>query len=288
MSFTPIRWCGSKNWITPKLGPILLDHLERRGGRYFEPFVGGGSMAFFIGARYPKPIVLSDTVAPLIEFYQALKADPVKLAYTVAQVGIEYGLDEKGYYAVRAEEPDDPLFIAARFVYLNALCFNGLWRENGSGAMNTPCGSRAKEGKAKLPERKAFEIAAKSLEFAEIVCSDFEAMIDQAEERDVLYVDCPYYDTFTDYSKGGFGPEEQERLALALYRASERGVTFLAHNSLTGSVEEEHGAQFWYSEFATVIPIDEPRRVSANGDRKAAKCALICNDPQLVEKLRTT
>ena len=243
-------------------------------------------MAFFIGSRYPKQIVLSDVVAPLIEFYQALQADPVKFAYTVAQIGIEYGLDEKAYYAVRDERPEEPLHRAAQFMYLNALGFNGIYRENASGEYNVPAGSKAKNGTAKLPERRVFELASKSLELADIRCIDFEAMIDYAEEKDFLYIDSPYAETFSDYSKGGFGKTEHERLAVALFRAHERGVTFLAHNSLTGSVEEEIGVQWRYGEWSQIIPIDEARTVSANGDRTKAQCALITNSNELAEKLK--
>jgi DNA adenine methylase len=246
MSFPLCRWVGGKGWAVERFGHSILEHLERRGGLFYEPFFGGGAMGLHIGSRYPKQIVVSDIVEPLINFYQQLKTNHVELAKTVALIGIEYGLDEKAYYAVRDEKPDDPLFRAAQFLYLNALNFQGLYRENKSGVYNVPAGSRAKEGKAKLPERKAFDLASKALALADIRCGDFEAVIDLAGDRDFLYVDPPYYDTFTDYSKGGFGKEDQERLAMALYRAHERGATFIAHNSLSGSVEEEVGVAYWY------------------------------------------
>lgn len=290
MSFSLLRWAGSKAWAVDTLGPIILNHLEHSGGLYYEPFLGGGSMGLYVGSRYPKQIVLSDVVEPLVNFHRQLRDVPIDLARTVAQIGIEYGLDEKAYLAVRAERPDDPLFQAAQFLFLNALGFNGVYRENKKGEYNVPAGSRAKEGKAKLPERKAFDLSSKALERAEISCEDFEVAIDKADERDFLYVDPPYYDTFTDYSKGGFGVPDQERLALALYRAGERGATFLAHNSFdekqgpNGVLEE--GVRYWYGEFATVIPINEPRRVSRDGNREPAPCALITNNPELAEKLR--
>jgi DNA adenine methylase len=285
MSFSLLRWVGSKKHAVPVLGPVILNHLERSGGLFIEPFFGGGAMGLFIGSRYPKQIIVSDVVEPLMNFYRVLKHHPIDLARTLAQIGIEYGLDEKAYYAVRDEKPWDPLFRAAQFLYLNALGFNGLYRENADGVYNVPAGSRAKNGTAKLPERKMIDLAAKSLTLAEILCGDFEAVIDEAEERDVIYVDPPYWDTYTDYSKGGFGQADQERLAMALYRASQRGATFLAHNSLTGSVEEEHGVPYWY-EWAQVVEVDEPRRVAANGDRADAKCCIITNDPSLAERLR--
>ena len=121
------------------------------------------------------------------------------------------------------------------------------------------------------------------MQLAEFRCQDFESVINQTEERDFLYADPPYFDTFTDYSKGGFGPAEQERLALALYRAHERGVTFLAHNSMEGS--ETAGARWWYEDFAKIIPIEEPRRIAANGDRDSATCALITNNEDLARLL---
>ncbi len=285
-----LRYVGSKKWFSNyRGGEILLEHLENRGGRYFEPFLGGGSMAFFLGARLDNPLLLSDAVEPLIEFYRALKERPGELAGAVDLIGSEYGLDEQAYYAVRAEEPEDPLYRAARFLYLNRSCFNGIWRENASGKMNTPAGSAAKAGRTKLPTCNELEDYSRMLRTAEFECCDFELAINMAGPYDVLYVDPPYYDTFTDYSKGGFGVKDQERLALALYRAGQRGATFLAHNSYQDSLAtspEEAGVRYWYSDFATIIPIDEPRTVSANGDRTKAPCALITNDPLLAEKLR--
>lgn len=284
MSFPLLRWVGAKNWFVKSHGSTILDHLERRGGLFYEPFLGGGAMGLHVGSRYPKQIVLSDVVEPLVNFYRELKTNHVELAKTVAMIGIEYGLGEKAYYAVRDEKPDDPLFRAAQFLYLNALGFNGVYRENASGEYNVPAGSRAKNGTAKLPERKAFDLASKALELADLRCGDFETVIDLAGERDLVVADPPYFSTFTDYSKGGFGKADQERLAMALYRAHERGATFIAHNSLAGSVAEEVGADYWY-EWATVIPIDEPRRVSSNGNRDEAKCCIVTNDEGLANLL---
>ncbi len=287
--FPLCRWVGGKGWFVKSYGPVLLDHLERTGGRLIEPFFGGGSVGLFIGSRYPKQIVVSDVVEPLMNFYRVLKEQPVDLARTLAQIGIEYGLDEKAYYAVRDEKPEEPLFRAAQFLYLNALNFQGLYRENKSGVYNVPAGSRAKNRTAKLPERKMIDLASKALTLADIRCGDFEDVIDEAEERDFLYVDPPYWDTYTDYSKGGFGQADQERLAMALYRAGQRGATFLTHNSLA-TIEAEgktiEAVRWWYGEFAEVIPFDEPRRVSSDGNRDTAACALVTNDRELEAGLR--
>lgn len=283
--FPLCRWLGGKTFFVKSHGPLLLDHLEQSGGRFIEPFFGGGSVGLFVGSRYPKQIIVSDVVEPLMNFYRVLKEQPVDLARTLAQIGIEYGLDEKAYYAVRDEKPEEPLFRAAQFLYLNALNFQGLYRENKSGTYNVPAGSRAKNGTAKLPERKMIDLASKALELADIRCGDFEAVIDEAEEFDFCLIDSPYVGTFNDYSSGGFSKEDHERLALALHRANERGATFLAFNSMNGSVEEEFGVRYWYGEWATIIEADEPRRVAANGDRVDAKCCMITNDVALAEKL---
>jgi DNA adenine methylase len=147
MTQSPIKWPGAKRWAAARFGPLVLETLERRGGVYFEPFFGGGSMGLYVGAAIaarggPRPpvtrIIASDVIEPLVDFWRAVKDYPAELAFTVARIGLEYGLDEAGYYAVRAEAPDEPLHRAARFVYLNRLGFNGLWRENAKGAMNVP------------------------------------------------------------------------------------------------------------------------------------------------------
>ncbi len=278
-----LKWAGGKRWFTEAAGGLLRG---RAASGYIEPFLGGASMALYLGTDAPNRL-LGDVVPGLVEFYLELQRAPAQLHYVLSEIVDVYGTDANGYYEVRAAEPELPIERAARFLYLNKLGFNGLHRVNADGKFNVPVGSKAKNdpeaARASLPDLAQIYATSRALAGAQIVCLDFEQLVDQAGPSDFLYVDPPYFDTFTDYSKGGFGVPEQERLAMALHRASERGATFLAHNSLEGG--HETGVAYWYEEIGHVIPIHERRRIAANGGRAAAPCALITNNDNLAEHL---
>jgi DNA adenine methylase len=266
-----LRWAGGKSKFIPSLAPTITKYLQESGGRYFEPFLGGGAMAMHLG--FPD-MVLNDIIPDLIKAYTALRDTPTELATLVYQLG-QWGTKESHYYAVRDTEPDTDMEAAARLIYLNAHSFNGLWRTNRSGKMNTPYGQ--KEGRITDSLIERLGSASEALAGADLRNQDFEPVLKLAKEGDLVYLDPPYDGTFGDYSAGGFSGVSQERLAWSLYDAHRKGVAFIAHNSDTEKV------RYWYNEFASLVVTGESRAINSDGQgRGKASCLLITNRPKLL------
>ena len=277
-----LKWAGGKAWLVPKLGPYVQQALTETGGRYIEPFLGGGAMAL---ALAPEKAILSDVVGPLIEFYKVLRENPGELAWELSALGI-LGVDKDNFLRVREMRPERPVQRAARFLFLNRLCFNGLYRENSKGEFNVPYGQvvhrksiigrSARDAMDSLfPNKEKMHKVADALKGAELYAGDFESGVVTADRGDVVFADPPYDDTFNGYSKTGFSLRDQERLSEELYLAHYRGARVYACNADTENVRR------WYN-WATILPVKEQRRIAASKDsRGRASCVLITNHPGL-------
>lgn len=271
-----LKWPGGKSWLTPTLSPLIASYLDRTQGFYVEPFLGGASMALSLSRKS----FLSDIVGPLIEFYTVLRDDPGGLAWNLSSTAI-LGVEEEDYYRVRDMRPETPVGRAARLMYLSRLCFNGVYRENRKGEFNVPYGDgvyrKSVIGRSSrdaieslFPNREKIELASRALRQAEIWCGDFEEPISCAGPGDLVYADSPYDKTFDRYSKNGFSPSDQERLADSLHKASERGAVVIANNADTENIRRLYS-------WADIRPIKEQRRISNTAAKKRprASCVLI-------------
>jgi DNA adenine methylase len=265
-----LKWVGGKKNFVSTLGPAINTYLNKTKGHYVEPFVGGGAMLFALGR--PKSVI-NDVLPDLAKTYEAVKNHPLEVALLLCELR-DFGSDEKSYYAVRASEPGTDVEAAARMIYLNAHCFNGVWRTNKKGKNNVPYGHAEGKITDSLIERIA--LASEVLQKAEIFNGDFEPIVKAAEAGDLLYVDPPYDGTYTGYSKDDFVGMSQARLGSELAEANRRGVAFIAHNSSTEAVRS------WYS-YATIVPAGEARSVNSDGNKRGkTQCLLITNRPELL------
>ena len=196
--------------------------------RYIEPFVGGGSTFFFV---QPDKAVLSDINYELIDLYLGVRQDPhaVWAAYS------SFPDTRKGYYEARALVPQDlPLVArAARILFLNRTCFKGMWRHNLSGEFNVGYGGQGRRWA--IAAEDLSDVAAR-LADVDLRCSDFESVIDEATEGDLIFVDPPYRRGHREqlhehYIGGRFTFADQARLVSALGRAANRGVRWVVTNS---------------------------------------------------------
>lgn len=284
---TPLlKWAGGKRWFADACGGILASRLAA-GGRYFEPFTGGASVALWLGSHAPLAgsldrMMLTDVLTPLVEFYTVVRDDPGGLAWTLSGLASP-GVTKEDYLRVRDMRPETALGRAARLLYLNRLGFNGLYRENKSGDFNVPYGDAGYRASAVgrcsrdaieslFPNLEKFHMVSRALKPALIGQSDFEAAIDCASAGDIVYTDPPYDGTFESYSSGGFGPGDQARLAAALARAAARGATIVTHNALTPLVQDLY-------HWATVLQVQEKRSIAAQGDKRGrAPCCVAVAD----------
>lgn len=221
-----LRWAGSKRQIVPKLTSLAPDF----SGRYIEPFCG--SACLFL-ALNPSQALLGDVNSHLVSAYTALRDAPEGVAVNLAQ----WRADKETYLRLRSlPMSSDPAFNAARFLYLNRYCFNGVYRENQQGQFNVPYGGYRT---GSLPDLAELLLFSARLQNTELYCGDFAEAVRGANAEDFIYLDPPYYYGTVrnrgEYGWNAFADSDVERLIAEVRLAHDRGVRILisynqAHN----------------------------------------------------------
>lgn len=250
-----MKWAGGKRWFVYAHGDLLPSNFNT----YVEPFLGGGSVLFYLK---PKKAVLGDANPDLICAYQGVQKYPheveEQLRYHHARHSSEY------YYQVRESQPDSLPERAARVIYLNRTCFNGIYRVNRQGKFNVPIGSRTQV----VFETDNFSAVSKLLKPARIYLSDFERTIDRAKDGDLVFADPPYTvrhnnNGFVKYNETLFSWADQIRLAEALKRARDRGAKVVVTNAAHDTVKdlyEPHGFKTKIVSRFSAIAADSTKR----------------------------
>ena len=215
-----LRWAGSKQRLVPK----LADYWGSGYSRYVEPFAGSAALFFHLD---PQAACLNDINTQLIECYERLAEDPDDLHQRVVSISS----DEQAYYQVRAMNPAD-LSVedrAARFIYLNRHCFNGIYRTNQKGDFNVPYGAAGAGG---VPSLQRFQECSRTIKRARLSSQDFDEFIRGTVcAGDFVYLDPPYAVAnrriFRQYDKHSFGLDDVERLANCLDFIDSVGASFL-------------------------------------------------------------
>jgi DNA adenine methylase len=226
-----IKWVGGKT----KLLPELLARMPAKYGRYFEAFAGGAALFFKVA---PEHAVLNDYNPDLIGLYRTLATNVAAVIKSLEKHRTLH--DEKHYYATRARWNDADASWpaherAAAFIYLNKTCFNGLWRVNRAGGFNVPIGRYA-DPPICVPD--ALRAAQSALAKADLRCGDYRAAVAEASRGDFAYFDPPYdpltpTSSFTSYTSGAFGRDQQLELADTARALVARGVKVMLSNSDT-------------------------------------------------------
>jgi DNA adenine methylase len=258
-----LRWAGSKRKQLSTLRTFWNGEYER----YIEPFAG--SACFFFDVQ-PANAILSDLNEELIETFEVVCARPAAVYDSVASIP----RTKDNYYAIRAQPPTSLSKIerAARFIFLNRNCFNGIYRTNSQGAFNVPfASSRA----GQFVTREEFLYAAKMLKRAQLRTCDFGNTLRYTKAGDFVYLDPPYVvaarRVFREYGARHFDWQDIERLAGHLDRMNNRGVAFLV--SYADCRESRWLATHWSSHRIRVR-----RHVAGfHGARKAGFERLITN-----------
>lgn len=226
-----IKWAGGKARLIEQYKPFLPKDFDC----YHEPFLGGGALFFHLAPQLQaqgKKAYLSDLNPELVNVYQCVQGQVEAVIAQLAEHQANH--DKARYYQVRSTLETEPVKRAARFIYLNKTCFNGLYRENSQGLFNVPMG-RYKNPKICAPD--LLRPASAALQMAEIAQRPFPAVLDYAKSSlDFVYFDPPYQplsDTskFTAYSRYRFAEKEQIDLRDAIAQLAARKVRVLASNS---------------------------------------------------------
>lgn len=221
-----IKWAGGKRDLLAQYKPYFP--ARNLIQRYFEPFLGGGAVFFSLQIH---PAFLFDTNPWLIETYQVVR-DQVEELIAALQY---HQNDEQYFYNIRAQDPKDlsPIERAARFIYLNRTCYNGLYRVNSQGKFNVPFG---RYKKPMICDASNLHAANLALQGSKIEVADFEKVGTLASLGDLVYFDPPYAPlsataNFTSYTKDGFSEKDQERLAEVFHQLHEKGCFVMLSNS---------------------------------------------------------
>ena len=220
-AITPfLRWAGSKRKLLPRLTPYWGDGYPR----YIEPFMGSAALFY---ATKPSAAVLSDINQELVSTFVAVRDHP-RAVYN-RLVKIPKG--KRSYRKLRATNLEDlhSLDRAARFIFLNRYCFNGIYRTNSKGTFNVPYAASRTGG---IPDWVHFATAAQGLQSAEIICADFVSVLqDHVQEGDFVYLDPPYAvenrRIFRQYDPKTFGIEDLSRLSKTLELIDRRRAKFV-------------------------------------------------------------
>lgn len=253
-----LKWAGGKRWFVRQFGDDMFERVLSRGGRYVEPYLGGAAMALHLGI---KNMVLGDIEPELVITYRVVQDFPEDLATYLSLLST----DADSYYKTREREPRTPVEVAAKLIYLNKLCFNGLYRKNKKGQFNVPYGGEER----KLPGMEQILAVSTALAGAKVHCGDALELIEDAGDNDIIYADPPYHGTFSDYTALGFDDADQTALAQELRNAHRRGAEVYAHNADTELVRRLYG-------WAEIIPLGERRSInSKRGERGKVPCVLV-------------
>ena len=227
-----LKWAGGKSQLLDAIVPIIRD--SGPIDTYHEPFVGGGAVYFeLFRLGLVRQANLSDLNEGLIETYRVVRDETEHLLCTLVEHKERH--DHDYYYRVRSMVPATPLDRAARIIYLNKTCFNGLFRENSRGLFNVPLGAHSNP---MIADHANLRSTAHALRDAQLAVSSFDEVVARARSGDLVYFDPPYdplsaTSSFTAYSRGGFGAADQERLASVVTELTRNQVRVVASNSST-------------------------------------------------------
>jgi DNA adenine methylase len=262
-SYKPfLKWAGGKTQLIPE----LIKYIPPSFNRYIEAFVGGGALYFHLSHRRS---IISDLNEDLISTYIAVrdKADEV--------VGLleKYKNTEKFFYKVRSWNPIDldEVSRAARLIYLNKTCFNGLYRVNKKGEFNTPYNKR--EGAPFLNKTDIYA-ASDCLKSTKIICGDYkEVLVKNAKKGDFIFLDPPYhpiseFSDFKRYTKAQFYDQDQVDLFSTFEYLVDKGCFVILTNS------DHPFIRGLYKSFE-IKTIETKRMISCNSETRSSKDLII-------------
>lgn len=268
-----LRWVGGKRRLVPRLLRALPPQAD--GLRYNEPFLGAGSLFL---AMQPSVAQLSDANEHLMSCYAAIREQPDQVYEYLRKHAARHSKEH--YYAVRERYNrlrGHNRFIpsaaqAARFVYLNKTCFNGIFRVNLKGEFNVPYGGKVSP---LLPSRQELGRVSVLLERAQLRAGGFEEALETVGKGDFVYLDPPYppingTSYFTHYTADRFGEEDQKRLARFVRAAAIRGACIMMSNADTPFIRK------LYKDFF-IVPLSVTRYVTCKSVKHAADEVLVTN-----------
>lgn len=235
-----VKWVGGKRQLLDDLMPLF----PKRVTSYCEPFLGGGAVLFRL---QPKIAYVNDINTELIQTYEVIRDNVDALIEALS----EHKNEERHFYAVRDWDRNREQYEhlskvqkAARIIYLNKTCYNGLFRVNNAGEFNTPFGHYKNPNIINAPTLKAVSTYFKTAQVT-FTSVDYENVLENITRETFVYLDPPYdpisdTSSFTGYARGGFNRAEQIRLRECCDELNRRGIKFMLSNSATDFIRDQY------------------------------------------------
>lgn len=256
-----VKWVGGKRQLIDDLTPLFPKKITA----YCEPFVGGGAVLFSL---QPKIAYVNDINAELINIYEVIRDDVDALIAALS----EHKNEEKYFYSIRDWDRDSETYLqrskvqrAARIIYLNKTCYNGLFRVNNAGEFNSPYGHYKKPNIVSAPTLRAVSNYFQSTQLT-FTNTDYAEVLSNVSKGTFVYLDPPYdpvSDTanFTGYTRGGFDRTEQVRLRECCDELTRRKIKFMLSNSATEFIREQ------YADY-DITPVRAKRAINSNASKR--------------------
>lgn len=270
-----IKWVGGKRELASKIREMLPPGFDPNKNTYYEPFLGGGAILLDLN---PKEAVVNDINPELINMYQQIRDNVEVVIRELAKFDYLHEGDPEPkllYYDIRKDfnkclGSNTPTQ-AARFIYLNKHCFNGLYRVNSKGEFNVPFNGKL-TGASFHPEQ--LRDVSRQIQNVEFRCCDFADTLKSAEPGSFCFIDSPYAaltpTSFTDYTKEGFAYEDHVRLAKVFKELTDRGCCCMLTNHDAELIRE------LYKDYNITV-VDVRRSINRNGDNRKGKEVIITN-----------
>ena len=257
-----LKWVGGKRQLLDSIEPLIP-----KCSTFYEPFIGGGAVLF---SRQPDKAVINDLNPELINVYFTIKNEPKALIEKLKEH--RDNSSEEYFYSIRALDRDKEVFEnmmnverAARIIYLNKTCYNGLFRVNSSGEFNSPWGRYKNPNITNETTINALHTYFNKANIT-IKCGDYREALKGIRKGAFIYFDPPYMPisssaSFTGYTAGGFGEQEQIALKEQCDALNEKGIKFLVSNSSCPFIEE------LYKDYI-VEHVNAKRAINANPQKR--------------------
>ena len=256
-----LKWVGGKRALLKQLDILLPQDI----GIYAEPFVGGGAMFFHlqIGKLFEKATI-ADCNEELITTWKMVRDQPTDLLRELRRYKSNHC--EEFYYRTRDKfKPRTPLSIAARMIYLNKTCFNGLYRVNSQNKFNVPMGRYENPS---IVDEDNIRICSEILQGVDIQAASYDQV--GIGEADFAYIDPPYDETFTNYIAGGFHQNSQEQLRDVVTEWATQGRRVMISNSDTKLIRSLYDADLW-----NISEVKAGRVINADPNGRGAVTELV-------------
>jgi DNA adenine methylase len=267
-----LRWAGGKGRLAEALLSSIPNSFFSTSNNYFEPFLGGGALMFALGNSKSKKylpgkrIVINDSNPELVCTYIVVRDDIEALIRKLHLLSDD--TSKSAFLKIRSSKPSSELGRAARFIYLNKTCFNGLWRVNNNGDFNVPWAGLKSP---KILDEVNLRIASTRLKGSTISVGNYQESLKFVSKGDLVYLDPPYLplsttSNFSKYAKEDFGPLDHYSLAGVIDGLTSQGVRVILSNSDTTLTRRIFGESLYLHKVSVqrMIPARSSSRLRVN------------------------